>query len=123
PGASTAGLGGALRCGPAAPRLALDSVRAGSVAEALVAAADVRTVPPGTELEGLLGDGAAAALVGADGVVASFEGAHTVSREFTDVWRNQGGRYLNVLADMPLVKAHGLDRHLPAAIAALLAKT
>jgi len=123
PDAITADLGGSLRCGTTALRLALDSVRAGSVAEALVAAADVRTVPPGTELEGLLGDGAAAALVGADGVVASFEGAHTVSREFTDVWRNQGGRYLNVLPDMPFVKAHGLDRHLPEAIDGLLAKT
>lgn len=119
----TADVGGSLRCGTTALRLALDSVRAGSVAEALVAAADVRTVPPGTELEGLLGDGAGAALVGSDGVIASYEGAYTVSREFTDVWRGQGDRYVNVLPDMTFVKAHGLDRHLPEAIDGLLGRT
>jgi len=123
PDVVTADVGGSLRCGTTALRLALDSVGAGSVAEALVAAADMRTVPPGTELEGLLGDGAGAALVGRDGVIASFEGAYTVSREFTDVWRRQGDRYVNVLPDMTFVKAHGLDRHLPEAIDGLLART
>ena len=44
PDTITADLGGSLRCGTTALRLALDSVRAGSVAEALVAAADVRKI-------------------------------------------------------------------------------
>jgi hydroxymethylglutaryl-CoA synthase len=119
----TADIGGSLRCGTTALRLALDMVKAGSVTEALVAAADLRSVAPGSELEGLLGDGAGAALVGTDGVIASFEGAHTVSRDFTDVWRAPGDRYLNVLPDMTFVKGHGLDKDLPEAIDGLLAKT
>src|SRR2546426_853124 len=62
-----ADLGASLRCGTTALRLALDSVCAGSVAGALVAAADMRPVAPGGELEPLVGEGAGAALVGADG--------------------------------------------------------
>jgi 3-hydroxy-3-methylglutaryl CoA synthase len=119
----TADLGGSLRCGTTALRLALDAVRAGSVPQALVAAADARTVAPGTELEALLGDGAGAALVGGEDVIASFEGAYTASHEFTDVWRNQGDRYLNVLPDMTFVKGYGLDKHIPEAIDGVLART
>ena len=119
----TADIGGSLRCGTTALRLALDAVKAGSVTEALVAASDIRVVAPGTELEPLLGDGAGAALVGADRVIAAFEGAHTVSHEFTDVWRNQGDRYLNVLPDMTFIKGYGLDRHIAEAVDGVLERT
>jgi 3-hydroxy-3-methylglutaryl CoA synthase len=44
PAVLTADLGGSLRCGTTALRLALDTVKAGSAAEALVAAGDVRPV-------------------------------------------------------------------------------
>ena len=119
----TADLGASLRCGTTALRLALDSVCAGSVAGALVAAADMRPVAPGGELEPLVGEGAGAALVGADGVIASFEGAFTVSHEFTDFWRNDGDRYVQALPDMTFIKSHGLDKHLPEAIDGVLQKT
>ncbi len=111
-----ADLGGSLRCGTTALRLALDSVRAGSAAQALVAAADARPVAPGAAEETLLGDGAGAALVGTDDLIATFEGAYSASHEFTDVWRAEGDRYLNVLPDMTFVKAHGLDKHIPEAV-------
>ncbi len=119
----TADLGGSLRCGTTALRLALDTVRAGSAAQALVAASDMRLVAPGSELEALLGDGAGAALVGADGVIATFEGGFSVSREFTDVWRNAGDRYVQTLPDMTFVKGYGLDKHIPEAIDGLLRQT
>src|SRR6266542_2855669 len=45
----TADLGGSLRAGTTALRLALDMVKAGSAAHALVAAADVRPVAPGAQ--------------------------------------------------------------------------
>ena len=104
-GVLTADLGGSLRCGTTALRLALDMVRAGSAAEALVAAADMRPVAPGGELEMLVGDGAGAALVGTADVLASFEGAFTASHEFTDFWRNDGERYVQSLPDLAFVKA------------------
>jgi 3-hydroxy-3-methylglutaryl CoA synthase len=119
----TADLGGSLRCGTTALRLALDAVRAGSTAEALVAAADARPAAPGTELEACLGDGAGAALVGREGVIASFEGAFGVSHEFTDIWRREGDRYVQSLPDVTFVKSYGLDRHIPEAIEGLLRAT
>jgi uncharacterized OB-fold protein len=56
-------------------------------------------------------------------VIASFEGAFTVSREFTDVWRQAGDRYLNVLPDMTFVRSQGLDPHLAEAVEGVLART
>jgi len=112
----TADLGGSLRCGTTALRLALDMVKAGSVGQALVTAADIRPVAPGTAEEILLGDGAGAALVGGEDVIASFEGGYSASREFTDVWRGQGDRYLNFLPDMTFIRAHGLDKHIAEAV-------
>jgi 3-hydroxy-3-methylglutaryl CoA synthase len=119
----TADLSGSLRCGTTALRLALDAVRAGSASQALVVASDMRPVAPGSELEALLGDGAGAALVGSEDVIASFEGAFTASHEFTDVWRRDGDRYVQSLPDMTFVKSYGLDKHIPEAIDGLLKKT
>ncbi len=123
PDVLTADVGGSLRCGTTALRLALDAVRAGSAGQALVAAGDLRPVAPGGELELAVGDGAGAALVGRDDLIATFEGAFTASHEFTDVWRNDGDRYLQSLADPAFVRAHGLDRHVPAAVDGLLRRT
>src|SRR5262245_11202629 len=120
---TTADLGGSLRCATTALRLALDSVKAGSVTQALVAAADTRTAAPGAPEETLLGDGAGAVLVGADDVIASFEGAYSATHEFTDVWRTPGDRYVNVLPDMTFVKSHGLDRHIAEAVDGVLRVT
>jgi len=119
----TADVGGSLRAGTTALRLALDSVRAGTAAQALVVASDMRPVAPGSELEALLGDGAGAALVGSEDVIASFEGAFAVSHEFTDVWRREADRYVRSLPDMTFVKAYGLDKHIPEAVDGLLRTT
>ena len=119
----TADFGGSLRCGTTALRLALDAVKAGTAVEALVAAADLRPVAPGSAEEIQLGDGAGAVLVGGDGAIATYEGGHSVSREFTDVWRGPDDRYLTVLPDMTFVKAHGLDRHIAEAVEGALRVT
>jgi len=123
PATLTADLGGSLRCGTTALRLALDAVKAGSVTQALVAAADLRPVAPGTAEEVQIGDGAGAMLVGDGDVIATFEGAYAASHDFTDVWRLQGDRYLNVLPDMTFVKAYGLDRHIAEAVDGVLRAT
>ena len=123
PAVLTADLGGSLRCGTTAVRLALDAVKAGSVAQALVAAADLRPVAPGTAEEVQIGDAAGAMLVGSGDVIATFEGAYAASHDFTDVWRLQGDRYLNVLPDMTFVKAYGLDRHIAEAVDGVLKAT
>jgi 3-hydroxy-3-methylglutaryl CoA synthase len=119
----TADLGGSLRAGTTALRLALDAVRAGTAGQALVAASDMRLAAPGGELEPVFGDGAGAALVGTGEVIASFAGAYAVSHEFTDVWRPAGERYVQMLPDMTFIRSHGLDRHLAEAVDGLLART
>ncbi|HET8576326.1 MAG TPA: OB-fold domain-containing protein, partial [Methylomirabilota bacterium] len=119
----TADLGGSLRCGSTALRLALDMVKAGSVGQAVVAASDMRPVAPGSSEESLLGDGAAAVVVGADDLLASFEGGYAATREFTDVWRGPGDRYLNILPDMTFIRAHGLDKHIAEAVEGALSAT
>ena len=119
---AVADLGGSLRAGTTALRMALDSVRAGSVREALVAAADIRNVAPGTELEPLLGDGAAAFILGGENVIASLEAVYAITQEFTDVWRRADDRYLT-MGDLPFIRAYGYDRFISEAIDGLLAKT
>ena len=93
---AVADLGGSVRAGLGALRAALDGVRAGSHRAALVVAADVRRVEPESELEPLLGDGALAAAVGQDDVVAELVTTASVSEEFTYVFRTDEQRYLQV---------------------------
>ncbi|MBI4560480.1 MAG: hydroxymethylglutaryl-CoA synthase [Candidatus Rokubacteria bacterium] len=119
----TADIGGSLRCGTTALQLAVDLVKAGTAHQALVAASDVRPAAPGSEMEALLGDGAAAVLLGDQDMIATFEGGYAVSHEFSDVWRNAGDRYLQMSPDMTFVKAYGLDTHIPEAVEGLLKKT
>src|SRR5256712_13669469 len=70
-----ADLAGSVRAGLAALRAALDGVRAGSLRKALVAAADARLAEPESEMEPLLGDGAAAGAVGGHRVGAALVSA------------------------------------------------
>jgi 3-hydroxy-3-methylglutaryl CoA synthase/uncharacterized OB-fold protein len=115
-----ADLGGSLRAGTTALRLGLDAVRAGSARQALVAAADLRVAPPGSELEATLGDGAAALVLGAgEEVLARFEGAYSLTREFSDVWRLAGARFPEQ-GDPVFVRSYGYERLIPEAAAAVL---
>jgi 3-hydroxy-3-methylglutaryl CoA synthase len=91
---AVADFGGSVRAGLGALRAALDGVRAGSLRAALVAAADARLAEPESELEPLLGDGAAAVAVGGEGVVAELVSSASVAEEFTYLWRTDQQRYL-----------------------------
>lgn len=85
-----------LRAGTTALALALDAVRAGTANQAVVAAADMRRPEPGTLLEAVSGDGAAALIVGkGDEVVAAVEGEVHLSDPTVDVWRHAESRYLS----------------------------
>jgi hydroxymethylglutaryl-CoA synthase len=115
-------LGGSLRAGTTGLRLALDAVRAGSAREVLVAAADIRPAPPGGDLEALLGDGAAAVVVGeGDDLLARFEGAYSLTHEFSDVWRKADARFPEQ-GDPTFVRAYGYEKLIPEAVGGLLAR-
>ena len=120
PSVSVADLGGSLRAGTTGLRLALDAVRAGSAREALVAAADIRLAPPGSDLEPAWGDGAAAVRIGAGrGLVARLVGAASHTHEFSDVWRLADTRFPE-LGDPTFVRAYGYERLMAEAAGRLL---
>jgi 3-hydroxy-3-methylglutaryl CoA synthase len=115
-------LGGSLRAGTTGLRLALDAVRAGSARSVLVAAADIRPSPPGGDLEALLGDGAAAVVVGeGDDLLARFDGAYSLTQEFSDVWRKADARFPEQ-GDPTFVRTYGYEKLIPEAVNGLLAR-
>ena len=76
-----------LRSGTIALRAALDAVKAGSAKKVLVLVADCRVPAPNSAFEPLFGDGAAAFLIGQDGLAAEIEGSYYLTSEFIDIWR------------------------------------
>ncbi|MBW1850403.1 MAG: 3-hydroxy-3-methylglutaryl CoA synthase [Deltaproteobacteria bacterium] len=96
---STMDVSGSLRAGTGALKAAFDAVAAGSNKNVLVTAADCRMGYPGSSLESILGDGAAAVLVGDTGVAANIAGIFSVSDEITDYWRRSEDRFVNAWED------------------------
>jgi hydroxymethylglutaryl-CoA synthase len=90
----TTDFGSSLRSGTSALRAALDAVKSGSSNNVVVTAADSRLAYPKSDQEQLFGDGAAAIMVGSENVAATFEGAHAVSNDMMDVWRNPDDRFI-----------------------------
>ncbi len=82
-GSTRAGLSGLLQ--------ALDAARAGSTAA--VTMADARLGAPEGRMEQQSGDGAAAFIVGNQGVLAEIEATASLTREFLDTWRAPGERF------------------------------
>lgn len=83
-----------LKAGTGALVNAVSAVKAGTSNRVLVAAADCRLGAPESEFEQICGDGAAAFLVGNEGVVANLEGSYSVSDEILGVWRTQHDMYI-----------------------------
>jgi 3-hydroxy-3-methylglutaryl CoA synthase len=102
----TADFGGSLRAGTTALRAALDAVKAGTANNVLVVASDCRLGAPRSPVERNLGDGAAAFLIGDEGVAATVEGQHTISEEIIDVWRTDDDRFVHTWEDRFVVE-HG----------------
>jgi hydroxymethylglutaryl-CoA synthase len=90
----TADCANSLRAGTTALRLALDAVKSGSAEEAMVAAADCRMGAPAGRFEQILGDGAAAIVVGSDNCIAEVLDTHSLYSDFTDQWRTAGDRFI-----------------------------
>jgi hydroxymethylglutaryl-CoA synthase len=95
PATRTLDVTGSLRAGTTALGLAFDAVKAGSARQVLVTTADMRRPEPGTLLDAISGDGAAALLVGGgDGVIAELVGEYHLSDPTIDTWRRSDDRYL-----------------------------
>ena len=93
----TANFAGSLRAGTSALLAGLDAIKGGPAWSVLVAAADCRLVEPGQMAEELIGDGAAAFLVGEGEPLATVEAAYSIAEEFPGTWR--GSQDLFVRSD------------------------
>lgn len=90
----TADFGDTTRAGTIALRAALDAVRAGSLANVLVVASDLRPAPPRSALERNFGDAAVAFLVSQEDVAADFGTRVSVADEIRDLWRTEHDRFV-----------------------------
>jgi hydroxymethylglutaryl-CoA synthase len=90
----TADFANSLRAGSTALRAAADAVSNGSAKNVLVVASDCRPGAPQGRFEQLLGDGAAAFLVGSSGTIADVEDSYSIFCDFTDVWRKEGDAFI-----------------------------
>jgi hydroxymethylglutaryl-CoA synthase len=117
----TADITDVLRAGTAALKTALDGVAAGSARQVLVIAADNRQGPPRGDTERNSGDGAAALLVSQEKVIASLEGAHSITENMLDTWRSAGDSFVRSWEDR-FATEEGLERILGEAVAGFFQK-
>lgn len=92
-GSATIDFANSLRAGTCALRSALDTVTGGS-GEVMVVASDCRTGAPKGRFEQLLGDGAAAIMLGTTDVIAEIEASFTLFSDFTDAWRTDSDAFI-----------------------------
>jgi len=90
----TADFSGSVRAGVSAMIAASHALRAGARRDVIVAAAETRVAQPESELEGLLGDAAAAVRLGDTDVLAELVDCASVSEEFTYFWRTDNERFV-----------------------------
>lgn len=83
-----------LRAGTTALIAAYNAIKSGAAKNILVVTADCRIAEPESMYEFQFGDGAAAILLGDDGVGASIDGFYSVSDEFTGPWRREKDTYI-----------------------------
>ena len=108
-----------LRSGTLALKMALDAVKAGSAKRVLVVASDCRIPPPNSAFEPLFGDGAAAFLIGGDGVAVEIEGGYYLTSEFLDIWRLEYDKITRTWEDR-FIREEGYMPYLGKAISNLL---
>jgi 3-hydroxy-3-methylglutaryl CoA synthase len=100
---------------------ACDSITAGSAKSVMLCSADCRIAKAGGPLEEQYGDGAAAILLGDEGVIASMDGSYTLSYDFMDHFRVAGDKFNRQWEDR-WIRDEGYGKFIGEAIAGLLKK-
>jgi len=118
---SVADFANSLRAGTNALRAAIDAVNSKSARLVLVTAADCRLGTPGSELEQIFGDGAAALLIGDQNVAAEIEGSYTHSDEFMDQWRMEEDNFVRTW-EARFVRLHGYTKTVQEGVSQLMNK-
>jgi hydroxymethylglutaryl-CoA synthase len=117
----TADFGNSLRAGTTALLTAFDTVAAGRAKQILVIASDMRIPTSGSDLELVIGDGAAAFLVSASDSGICIRDTYSVADEILDVWRTDEDKVLRSWEERFNVE-QGYLRILPKAVSGLLGK-
>lgn len=117
----TADFIGSTKSGTTALLSALDAVGGGTSGNALTCASDCRLSKPGSPQEYLYGDGAASLLVGSEDLIATFEGAYSVSYDFPDRWKASGEKFEHAWEDR-FIRDSGYRQFIVEAISGLLEK-
>jgi hydroxymethylglutaryl-CoA synthase len=117
----TADFANCLRGGTTAILSAVDAVAAKKAKQVMVAASDCRLGTPGSDLEQIFGDGAAALLIGDTDVAVSLEASYSVSDDIMDVWRTQDDTFVQAW-ESRFVASAGYQRVTTEAINGLLGK-
>jgi len=115
----TADVTTSLKSGSTAMAMAADTVRAGSGDPILVTVADNRIGGVSGFQEQTIGDGAAAFLLGREGVIAEIQGVHSVAEELSGTWRSQHDTFVRFWDDR-MVQDAGYTPALTEAITGLL---
>jgi len=116
----TADFANCLRAGTTAMLSAIDAIKAGSLKNAIVTAADTRLGGAAGDNEQFFGDGAAALLLGNEKVAVEIEGSYTISEDMVDSWRAHDDIFVRTWEER-----FGLDegyRKIPAEAAAMVMK-
>ena len=117
----TADFAGSTKSGTGGLLSALDAIKGGGAGNVLICASDCRTSKPGSAQEHLYGDGAAALLLGNEGVIATLEGHCSVSYDFPDRWRASDERFEHAWEDR-FIRDEGYGRFMIEAMSGLLKK-
>lgn len=115
----TADIGNSLRGMTSAIDAAVNAIKAGASKNAIVVASDVRVPAPNSEFEPILGDGAAAFMLGDKDVAVSIEASYSLSSEFLDVWRKDTDAYPIAWEDR-FIREEGYEKILPMAVKTLM---
>jgi len=121
PSIRTADFADSLKAGTGAIVSACDSVKAEGAKSILVCGSDSRLGKPGSSQEMAFGDGAAALLLGSNGVIASLEGWYSTSYDFSDYRRSEDDKFVRAAEDR-FIREEGYARFIPEAILGLLRK-
>ncbi len=121
PNIRTADLANSLKAGTGAILSAYDSAKSKGARSILVCGSDCRLGKPGSSLETVFGDGAAALLLGSSGVIASLEGWYSTSYDFSDYRRSENDKFVRSAEDR-FIRETGYAKFIPEAILGLLQK-
>jgi hydroxymethylglutaryl-CoA synthase len=83
-----------VRAATIALKSAVNAVDSGAAENIIITASDCRLGATNGSLEQLLGDGAAAIMIGSQNVIAAIEGSYSIFSDFTDFWRTSQDTYI-----------------------------